>query len=208
MLQTSEQQTIARPHILCVDDEPHVLEGMAVHLRRRFVVKTAVSGNDGLQLLADDKAIVAVVSDMRMPGLDGAAFLQKVRVATPDVVRMLLTGQADLPVAVAAVNEGQIFRFLPKPCPPPALLAAIEAAVAQHRLITAERLLIERTINGSIKLLAEVLELTNPVSFARAKRIKELVVGTAEKLHLEDRWQLEAAALLSQIGWTTPRRRS
>jgi response regulator RpfG family c-di-GMP phosphodiesterase len=199
----SEQQTNARPHILCVDDEPNVLEGLAVHLRRRFEVKTAVSGSDGLRLLAEDKAIVVVISDMRMPALDGAAFLQKVRLTRPNVVRMLLTGQADLASAIAAVNEGQVFRFLTKPCPPPALLAAIEAAVGQHRLITAERVLLEQTLNGSIKLLADVLALTSPVSFGRATRITELVVGTAEKLQFEDRWQLEAAALLSQIGWIT-----
>jgi CheY-like chemotaxis protein len=195
------EQTIARPHILFVDDEPQVLEGLAVHLRRSFEVKTAASGADGLRFLAEDKAIVAVISDMRMPGMDGAAFLQKALLTRPDVVRMLLTGQADLSSAIAAVNEGQIFRFLTKPCPPPALRAAIDAAVAQHRLITAERVLLEQTLNGSIKLLADVLALTSPISFGRAMRIKELVVGTAEKLQLEDRWQLEAAALLSQIGW-------
>jgi CheY-like chemotaxis protein len=197
------QQTNARPHILCVDDEPHVLDGLSAHLRRRFEIRTAVSGAEGLRVLAEDKAIVVALSDMRMPGMDGAAFLHKVRLVAPNVVRMMLTGQADLASAIAAVNEGEIFRFLTKPCPPPALLTAIDAAVAQHRLITAERVLLEQTLSGSIKLLADVLALTSPISFGRATRIKEMVVGTAEKLQLEDRWQLEAAALLSQIGWIT-----
>lgn len=200
---TSAQKTIARPHILCVDGEPQVLAGLSAHLRRRFDVKTAVSGAQGLRVLAEDKAVMAVISDMRMPDMDGAAFLQQVRLSAPEVVRMILAGPADLASAIAAVNEGQIFRFLTKPCSPPALLAAVDAAVAQHGHITAERGLLEQTLSGSVKLLADVLALTSPIAFGRATRIKELVVGTAEKLQLEDRWPLEAAALLSQIGWIT-----
>jgi CheY-like chemotaxis protein len=199
----SAQKTIARARILCVDAEPQVLEGLSAHLRRRFDVTTAVSGAQGLRMLAEDKAIAAVICDMRMPDMEGAAFLQQVRLSAPEVVRMMLAGKADLASTIAAVNEGHVFRFLTKPCPPPALLAAVEAAVAQHGLVTAERALLEQTLSGSVKLLADVLALTSPISFGRAMRIKELVVATAEKLQLEDRWRLEAAALLSQIGWIT-----
>ena len=205
---TSRQKTSARPHILCVDDEPQVLEGLVGNLRQRFEIKTASSGAHGLRTLAQDKAIVAVISGMRMPGMDGAAFLQQVRLAAPDVVRMMLAGQADLLLAIGAVNEGQIFRFLTKPSQPPALLAAVDAAVEQHRHIMAERAqamadraLVEQTLSGSIKLLADVLALTSPVAFARATRIKELVVATAEKLQVEDAGLIGDAALLSQIGW-------
>jgi response regulator RpfG family c-di-GMP phosphodiesterase len=203
MPSTSEHKPTARPHILCVDDEPQVLEGLSAHLRRRFEVRTAVSGTQGLRVLSEDKTIMAVLSDTHMPGMDGAEFLQKVRLSAPEVVRVMLAGQADLASTIAAVNDGQVFRVLTKPFTPPALLAAIDAAVAQHRLLTAERALLEQTLSGSVKLLADVLALTSPISFARAMRIKELVVSTAEKLKLEDRWHLEAAALLSQIGWIT-----
>lgn len=69
---------------------------------------------------------------MRMPGMDGAALLAKARELAPHAVRMLLTGQTELDAAISAVNDGQIFRFLTKPCPPPRLLAAVEAAVEQY----------------------------------------------------------------------------
>jgi CheY-like chemotaxis protein len=191
-----------RPRVLCVDDEPNVLAGLALHLRRRYDVETAESGMHGLELLR--RAPVAVViSDMRMPGMDGAAFLSRVRSHSPDTVRLLLTGQADLESAIAAVNEGQIFRFLTKPLPPPALLACVDAAAEQHRLVTAERVLLEQTLHGSVKTLTDILALTNPVAFGRATRVRQLASELAQTLQVRERWQLEVAAMLSQLGCIT-----
>ncbi|MBL9038233.1 MAG: response regulator [Archangium sp.] len=192
-----------RIRILCVDDEPNVLEGLALHLRRRYDIALAESGAAGLELLQKDPSFAIVMSDMRMPGMDGATFLSRSRQIAPDAVRMLLTGQTELESAVAAVNEGQIFRFLTKPCPPPALLVAVDAAAAQHRLITAERVLLEQTLHGSIKTLTDVLALTSPASFGRATRIKRRVSELANALGLRERWQLEVAAMLSQLGLIT-----
>ena len=124
--------TKIRTRVLCVDDEPHVLEGLSLHLRRRYDVDTATSGGAGLDILKADATIAVVLSDMRMPGMDGASFLARAKEVAPDAVRLLLTGQADLDSAIAAVNEGQIFRFLTKPCPPPTLLGAVAAATEQH----------------------------------------------------------------------------
>jgi CheY-like chemotaxis protein len=191
-------KTLAR--ILCVDDEPRILEGLSLHVRRRYEVTTASSGAAGLDLLRRGDVFAVVVSDMRMPGMDGAAFLSKVRQLIPDTVRILLTGQADMASAIAAVNEGQIFRFLTKPCSPVVLLGALEAAVTQHRLITGERVLLEETLHGSIKTLVDVLALTNPASFGRVTRIKQHVSDLADKLEIRERWQVEVAAMLSQLG--------
>jgi len=190
----------ARPRILCVDDEPAVLEGLALTLRRAFEVLPAGGGAEGLDILKKERAIAVVMSDMRMPGMDGAAFLAQARQAAPDTVRLLLTGQADMASAISAVNEGQIFRFLSKPCPPAVLNAAIDAAVEQHRLITAERVLLEETLHGSIKTLTDVLSLANPVCFGRATRLKQLVSELAVQLGMVERWPVEVAAMLSQLG--------
>ena len=195
--------TAPRIRILCVDDEPQVLEGLCLHLRRRYDVVTATSGAKALELLQGDPAIAVVMSDMRMPGMDGAAFLHRAFELAPDATRLLLTGEADLNSAIAAVNEGRIFRFLSKPCPPPALLAAIATAAEQHRLVTSERVLLQQTLHGSIKALTGVLALTNPASFGRATRLKELVSELAGKLGLREPWQLEVAAMLSQLGFIT-----
>jgi response regulator RpfG family c-di-GMP phosphodiesterase len=189
-----------RIKILCVDDEKAVLDGLALNLRRRYDVLVAQSGADGLKLLEQSGPIAVVMSDMRMPGMDGAAFLARARQMQPDTVRLLLTGQADMNSAIAAINEGQIFRFLTKPCPPPTILAAIDAAAELNRLITSERVLLEQTLHGSIKALTDILAITNPISFGRATRIKQLVAELGAKLELRERWQLEVAAMLSQLG--------
>ena len=82
--------------MLCVDDEPHVLEGLRDSLSRSFDVHVAESGADGLALLEQDPGGYAVViSDMRMPGMSGAAFLSQARRIAPDAVRLLLTGHSD-----------------------------------------------------------------------------------------------------------------
>jgi response regulator RpfG family c-di-GMP phosphodiesterase len=183
-----------------VDDEPKVLEGLVLNLRRHYRVSTANNGQGGLAIVDGTDPPAVVVSDMRMPEMDGAAFLSQVKERSPDTVRLLLTGQADLESAIAAVNHGQVFRFLTKPCAPPTLLTAIEAAVAQHRLITAERELLEKTLRGSIKALTEILSLASPLIFGRATRLKQHATELVAGLGVPFSWQLEVAVMLSQIG--------
>ena len=192
-----------KPHILCVDDEPQVLESLKLNLRRLYVVSTASSGPEALALLDQASDIAVIVSDMRMPQMNGAVFLAKARQKAPDAIRLLLTGHSDIDAAVAAVNDGQIFRFLTKPCAPMALLDAVASAVAQHRLVTSERVLLEQTLHGSIKALTDLLALVNPIAFGRSMRIAQLVRQLADRIHLKERWQLEVAAMLSQIGHVT-----
>src|SRR5262249_28179570 len=156
-MEKKETAKEARPGVLCVDDEPQVLEGLELHLRSRYRVTTATSGKQALEILASGKPFAVVISDMRMPEMDGATFLGLVRQGAPDSWRVLLTGHSDLDSAVAAVNEGQIFRFLLKPCPPATLLKAVQASEEQHRLVTAERVLLEDTLQGSIRVLADIL---------------------------------------------------
>jgi response regulator RpfG family c-di-GMP phosphodiesterase len=192
-----------RPKILCVDDEPRIVEGLALHLRRKYEVIPAGDGVKGLEALISDPTIQVVISDMRMPGMDGATFLSRSRQVVPDAIRLLLTGQADIESAIAAVNDGQIFRFLTKPCPPGTLLAAVAAAVEQHRLVTAERELLEKTLHGAIRALTDILALSDPVSFGRALRIKACVAELAERQGLEDRWRFDVAAMFSQLGLIT-----
>lgn len=122
--------------MLCVDDEPHVLEGLRDSLRRSFDVHVAQCGTDALALLEQDPdGYAVVISDMRMPGMSGAAFLSQARRVAPNAVRLLLTGHADFDAAIVAVNDGQLFRFLTKPCSREELLRACAAALGQHRLL-------------------------------------------------------------------------
>ncbi len=120
-----------RSRILCVDDDPRILEGLQQLLGRRYDVVTAPSGAAGLQTLRGDRSIVAVISDMRMPGMDGAAFLTQARTVAPNVGRIILSGEMDVQSAIAAVNDGQVHKVLLKPCPPPELHRALEQTIAR-----------------------------------------------------------------------------
>src|SRR5207244_2839856 len=148
--------------VLLVVDEPHVVDSLAQLLRREFDVRTASVPQDALRTLSEINDLAVVVSDMRMPGMDGATFLHEIMVRRPDVARILLTGEAGRDGAIRAVNEGQILRFLTKPCPIEDLKRAIEAGVIQHRLVHAERNVLQETLVGCIKALMEVLAIANP----------------------------------------------
>jgi CheY-like chemotaxis protein len=189
------------PSILCVDDEPRVVDGLALHLRRDYQVLTANGGQSALQLLKEKGAPAVIVSDMRMPGMNGAVLLKHVKNLYPDTTRILLTGEPGRDAAITAVNEGQIFRFLTKPCPPDQLRAAIDAAVQHHRLLRAERELLQETLVGCIKALVDILAITHPVAFGRATRVTRLATDLAAVIGKPDFWQLQAAAMLSQIGY-------
>lgn len=189
-----------KPTILCVDDEVNILEGMKINLRKVGRILTAQSGAEGLALLEEHPETAVVISDMRMPEMDGATFLAKASTLRPDTVRILLTGFSDMEAAVRAVNEGQLFRFLTKPCPPEMLQPTIRAALEQHRLVTAEKELLQRTLLGSVHALIEVMALDNPEAIGRAMRIRRRVREIARRLEIGMAWPAEFAAIFSQLG--------
>lgn len=188
-----------RPTVVCVDDEPQVLLGLGLHLRRHYDFVSFTSPAEALQRIAQGPVAV-LISDMRMPGMNGAEVLAKARQLSPDTTRVLLTGFADLESAISAVNEGQLFRLLTKPCPPDTLLTTVRSAVEQHRLITSERVLLHETVRGAIAALVDVLAMASPITFGRARRIKAVVQGMAKAAALADPWALELAAELCNLG--------
>ena len=192
-----------KPRILCVDDERMVLEGLALHLKRRFDVEMAESGPQGLAAIVRAGDFAVVVSDMRMPGMNGAEFLSRVRELSPNTVRVLLTGHADMDSALAAINQGQIFRFLTKPCPAPIMMETVSAAAEHYRLVEAEKVLLEQTLAGSIRTLTELLSLASPVAFGRVVRIERRIESLCDQFELKDRWAIRIAAHLSHIGFIT-----
>ncbi len=189
--------------ILFVDDEPAVLDGYKRTLYREFELDIAVGGEKGLEAISAHGPYAIVVSDMRMPGMTGVQFLSRVRQESPDTVRMILTGQADLDAAIAAVNEGHVFRFLTKPCDKDTLGKAITTGLLQYRLITAEKDLLENTLMGCIKVLTDVLSTVSPEAFGRSMRITRCMRHLVAKYHMPSPWSFEAAALLSQLGCIT-----
>jgi len=130
--------------ILFVDDEPAVLDGYKRMLHREFKVDTAVGGELGLEKIKSSGPYSVVISDMRMPGMNGAEFLAQVRQKAPETVKMLLTGYTDLNAAINAVNEGNIFRYLAKPCEKEALIQAIELGLERYSAVITEKKLVKR----------------------------------------------------------------
>jgi CheY-like chemotaxis protein len=136
-----------------------------------------------------------------MPGMNGIELMKHVRAHAPDSVRVLQSGQADLGIAIRAINEGQLFRFLLKPVQPADLLTVVASAVEQHRLVAAERELLEKTVTASIGAMVDLLAITQPTSFGRASRLKQYCEAVAKERGLRHHWALGVAALLSQVGF-------
>ncbi len=189
--------------VLFVDDEANVLSSIKRQLRKKFSVYTALSGAEALELIAQKGPFAAVVVDMRMPDMNGIEVLSRIKKIAPETVRMMLTGYADQETAIQAVNEGNIFRFLNKPCSPELLENAVRAAIEQYRLVTAERELLDQTLKGSIKVMTEILSQVSPSAFSRAYRIKDYVSQVVNELHLPRKWEFSIAAYLSQLGCVT-----
>lgn len=185
---------------MCVDDEPAVLDALRRQLHKDFAVTGFTQGPDALRCLRDDGSFQVIVSDMRMPLMDGATVLSRARSIQPDTTRILLSGQSDLTDAATALNEGGIFRFLIKPCPRLTLEAALHDAVEHHRRVTAERVLLEETLKGSVDALLNILALANPTAFARANRIRRLVSEILVVCEMPQGWRTEIAAALFQVG--------
>lgn len=189
-----------REKILCVDDNPNILAAYKRRLRKRFHIETAQSGEQGLEVLSSKGPFAVVVADVRMPGMDGIQFLAKVKELSPDSVRMILTGYADLQTAIDAVNTGNIFRFLVKPCPPETFAKALNAGIEQYQLIKSKQKLLKEALTASVKILMEILNMVKPAAFRRTSRIVKLVKHITDQLQLPNSWQFELAAMLSQIG--------
>jgi response regulator RpfG family c-di-GMP phosphodiesterase len=189
--------------ILFVDDEPNVLDAFQRQLRKQFPVETAVGPNAGLAALANWQDFAVVVADMRMPEMNGVEFLVKVRDMAPDLVRLMLTGNADQQTAIDAINEGSIFRFLTKPCPTEKLVGAINAALRQYQLINSERELLEKTLHGAVAVLTEILAMAEPKAFGHAEMMRDNIRRLGRAMKIGDLWQVEVAAMLSQIGSIT-----
>jgi response regulator RpfG family c-di-GMP phosphodiesterase len=191
----------SKPRVLLVDDEPDLLAGMVRTLRsEHFELATAGDPAEALEMLRNRGPYAVIVSDLRMPVMDGVALLGQARKISPDTVRVLFTGAPDLDRAIAAINEGAIFRFITKPCSRVMMAVTLKTCIEQHELITGQRVLLEQTLHGAIKALTDVLGLTNPLAFGRATRLRRVVRMVALVGGIAEVWQVEVAAMLSQIG--------
>ena len=187
--------------ILCVDDEEAILRGFTLNLRNKFDLHLASDGKEGLELFQREGGFAVVLSDMRMPNMNGAEMLAKIKQLDNEVVTVLLTGHTDFESAMAAVNEGNVFRMLSKPCPPETLKKVLKDAIEQYHLITSKRILLDQTLRGAVDALAQSLATTQPLFFGRAQRVRRLANGLAEEMKLRESWRVDVAVIFSQLAY-------
>lgn len=186
--------------VLMIDDEVKVLFGLRRLLRHFCDLATAESGGEGLRLMDERGPFHVVFTDMRMPEMDGVEFLQAAQRKHPDTVYVMLTGNADQKTAIDAINKGQIFRFINKPCPADALEHLIVEAGRRYEVQRAEKALFRETLQGSVRLLIDTIMISHPALGRASELIAKDVDVMRETLGLVPDWRLPLAASLSLLG--------
>ena len=186
--------------VLLVDDEERLLAGIRRNLRRSFDVTTALSGAEGLEKIEKEGPFAVLVSDMQMPEMNGVEFLNRSKDLAPDSVRIMLTGNADQETATQAINTADVFKFLNKPVEANELTEVLSQAASVYKSKKIERDLLERTFQGSVDVLIEVMALAKPDVFGRSARLAEVAVEVGERVGLDESWALRTSAMLCHIG--------
>ncbi|GAB1371493.1 response regulator [Candidatus Kapaibacterium sp.] len=189
-----------KPKVLLVDDETEVLMGYQRNLFKLFNISISTNGQEALDTIKEEGPFAAILSDYNMPGMNGIELLAAVKEISPDTTRLLITGYADLNIAINSVNTGKVFRFLTKPISPDNLILALNAATEQYKLVVSEKEILDKTLKGSIKMLIDILSLGYPEVFAKSNQYRSLARKVAESLGMRNLWEVEIATLLSQIG--------
>ncbi|MDQ8202578.1 HD domain-containing phosphohydrolase [Pelagicoccus sp. SDUM812003] len=189
--------------VLFVDDNKSVLAAFRRNLRKRYDVATAEGAAEALRMLENDGPFDIIVSDMKMPGMDGVSFLEKTIEISPGSVRIMLTGNAEQDTPVEAVNRGHVYKFLNKPCSVDDLVVALKEAEGHHKVQQVEQQMLEQTVSGCVKVLTDVLGLVAPFALGRGQRLKDCLVPFLKVIKLKGLWQYEVAALLSSVGYTS-----
>ena len=189
--------------ILFVDDDYRLLKSFQRVLSKRFSVSIATDAVSALAILKEEQDFSLVISDYKMPIMNGVDLLSNLKNNYPHIVRILLTGYADLNVALEAVNEGNIFRILQKPCPPTAMAKAIMDGIEIHEQIQAQHKLLESTVQESLGLFGDLISLVKPEVYGRITRILPYVRHIAGEMCPRKIWEVVTGARLSMLGFIT-----
>ncbi len=203
----SNNKTPAKPKILYVDDEKNVLSSFRKLFRDDYRIVTAEDPKEGLVALLQKGPFEVVVSDLIMPLMNGVSFFTRVKELSPETVRILVTGYADFDNAVLAVNQGHVFRFLSKPCPPDVLKKAIDDAVEQHEMILARQELhslkkVQALMNGIVEGFSAIVEARDPYTSGHQRRVAEIAVRIGKRMGYDpDRLDaLRIAGMIHDVG--------
>lgn len=188
-------------NILLVDDEYDVISAYKRNLRRHFNISTASSGKEALEIISENEEFAVVVTDFRMPQMDGIELLTTIQRAYPDTIRIIITGHADLQVAIDAVNKGNIFRFLTKPMPTEDLINILKDSIEFFRLIKSEKELLNKTLKGVINILIDMQQQIQPYAMHKMGKTREYGRKIAEIMSLPFNWEYDISFMLSKLGY-------
>lgn len=189
-----------QPRILFVDDDQMLLSSMERCLGLEFDLVTAISGLEALKKIEEQPTFPVVVCDMRMPVMDGLQFIERARELSKRSVFLMLTGNQDVQTAVRAVNEGQVYRFLNKPCDPEEIAFAIRLGLQQYELEDRERDLLNKTFVGAVGIFGDVMETLQPELLGRTADTEQFVELLREQISAPPRWEFKIASKLALLG--------
>ena len=206
---TRSLTTASKPRVLFVDDEPAILESLRRSVRQEFAADVAIDADQGLNHLRSGGPYCIVVSDMRMPGMSGAEFLATVRTISPESVRVMLTGCDTMDVAVQAVNDGRIFKFLSKPVPTEVLLACLRSCLAHYLDERAQKQAMASTVHAleqldiaTVTAFARAIDANSPWTAGHSERVTAMALRIAHTMGLsgKDLQIVHRGGLLHDIG--------
>ncbi|GAB1640848.1 response regulator [Krasilnikovia sp. MM14-A1259] len=192
-----------RSRVLCLDDDPRVLNELERMLHTRYQVTTTTDPGEALGRLADAAAdpFEVFIADMDMPTVGGITVLERAYAVSPHTTRVLLADEVDLPDTVAAINQGRVFELLLKPCPPIELHNTVAAATVQHRAtIRTDPRKAQAVLEGSVQALLATLVQAQPALVERAHRMRRIAADVCATLDVPQAWQIELAAELTMVG--------
>ncbi|MEP3048423.1 MAG: HD domain-containing phosphohydrolase [Roseibium sp.] len=186
--------------ILVADPDTAVQTGFSRLFGGIFKVACFSESDVAIKFLKENQNVAVVFSCFNLPGRGGTAFLRTCETIAPTATRIMLTREKSAEAIKKAINEGHAFMFLEKPCQKSELMNAMEAATAHHEQLAKERLLLERTLAGSVKMLIEMLSLFHPEAFRRTATVRKQALKLAKMVGITKTWELEMAVMLSPLG--------
>lgn len=172
-LASPEQMRSRRGQLLVIDDEEEILKALKRQFRRDYDVHTAINADEGYRIMTETP-IQVIISDQRMPGMAGSEFFGRIKTEFPDAVRLLLTGYADIQAVIAAINDGNVYRYIVKPWNPVELDTVIREAFERYNLIVQNRRLLTELQESKVLLEQRVAERTAELEEANG-RLKALI---------------------------------
>ncbi len=186
--------------ILLVDSDAQVLEDLSAALGQHYPLVTAASGKAALQAMAGGDPVAVLVCNLELPDMDGAALLARVGELSPQTVRMAVSPRAEYKLALKAVNQGKAVKVLGRPLTPQSVAAALAEGLTLYQAYVREKELFRDTLQGTVKVLVDILGLVSPHAIGRSKRIKDRAMLLGRMLGAKPAWQLDLAVTLSHVG--------